>query len=232
MNQQIRDNLSNCMFFKGLSQESLDLLVPISRMVQYKSGELIFREGQECPGIFVVGSGSVRVYKLAPNGKEHVLHFVYPGMTFAEVAAIGEFPCPAYAEAIEDSLCVLVSKEGFNRLILTNHDLCLQLMESMAFWVKHLVGHLEDIVLRDAVSRVARHLIQSGPPTSDVEFILPMLKKDLASHLNLTSETLSRTLRRLAEAKMIDMPDQHHIRILNREALNEIAQGVLPAEFA
>ncbi|MHC4444720.1 MAG: Crp/Fnr family transcriptional regulator [Planctomycetota bacterium] len=231
MDQQIHDILVNSVFFKGLSPESLACIEPITRRVKYKAGQTIFREGDPCPGIFVVGSGAVRVYKLATSGKEHVLHFVYPGMTFAEVAAIGQFNCPAFAEAIEDTVCALVAKDGFIRALHSNHDLCLQLMESMAYWVRQLVGHLEDIVLRDAVGRVAQHLIKVGSPTYDVEFALPTLKKDLASHLNLTSETLSRTLRRLADAGMIDMPDQHHLRILNRKALIETAQGILPAEF-
>jgi len=231
MNQQIRDILANSVFFKGLSEDSLSRIEAITRIVKFKAGQNIFREGDLCPGIFVVGTGTVRVFKIAPTGKEHILHFVYPGMTFAEVAAIGRFNCPAHADAVEDTACALVAKDEFLKTLQDNHDVCLQIMAGMSYWVRQLVGHLEDIVLRDSTGRVAQYLLKLGSPIDDVKFALPMTKKDLASHLNLTGETLSRTLRRLTDAGIIDMPDQHHIRILKRDALGEIAQGLPPAEF-
>lgn len=230
MGQPERDILKRCGFFRDLSDASLDKLAGIARIQRYPKGETIFRDGQPCPGIFVVGRGTVRIYKLAPSGKEHVLHFAYEGMTFAEVAAIGGFACPAFAAATEDTECVLLPTEPFLAALRGDHELCLQLMTSMALWVRRLVGHVEDVVLKDATSRVARYLLDVQAPAAD-HFALPMLKRDLASHLDLTGETLSRTLRRLAEAHLIDLPNQQEIRILDRDALTEVADGVPPAEF-
>jgi CRP/FNR family transcriptional regulator len=100
----------------------------------------------------------------------------------------------------------------------------------MSKWVHHLVGLLEDLVLRDATARVARHLIQSDRTEGQGEFALPMRKKDLASHLNLTSETLSRTLHRLVDCGLIERHEQR-IRIRELARLQEVADGLPPAEF-
>lgn len=231
MVEEARAIIERCRFFRGLTQKSLERILSMARIKRYQRGELIFSEGDACPGIFVVGQGAVRIFRNAPSGKQHVLHLAYQGSTFAEVAAIGAFNCPAFAEATQDTVCALLPRDEFLREIRHDHELCIQLLGSMATWVHHLVGVLEDVVLRDATSRVARHLLRSGVPGEQDDILLPMLKRDLASHLNLTSETLSRTLRRLTEAGLIDTPDQHHIRILDKDAMEQVAEGLPPAEF-
>jgi CRP/FNR family transcriptional regulator, dissimilatory nitrate respiration regulator len=199
----------------------------MARVKRYARGTVVFRQGEPCPGVFILGTGLVRIFKTAPSGKEHVLHFVEPGHTFAEVAAIGGFPCPAYAEAIKDSTCVLLPTGPFAQALREDHALCLQIMVSMAFWVRHLVGLMEDIVLRDAAGRLARYLLEACGSEKDL-FVLRSLKKDLASHLNLTSETLSRTLRRLVDAGLIEQRAGGRLRIVRREDLERLANGLFP----
>lgn len=218
-------------FFRGLSPDSLELVARTTSRRSYAKGQRIFEQGAECPGVFCVVSGLVRLYKLAPSGKDHVLHFAEPGSVFAEVAVVAGFPAPATAEAVQDTNCLLVPARDLRQLLESNHALCLQLLDGMAFWVRQLVGLLEDVVLRDASGRVARHLVESEPEPRGEFFQLRMLKRDLASHLNLTSETLSRTLRRLGEAGLIELGKGQSIRICRRDALSEVARGLLPAEF-
>lgn len=219
--------LASCDFFARISEDALDRLSAMALRRKHSKGETIFRQGDPCPGLFVLESGSVRVFKLAPSGKEHVLHMVEPGQTFAEVAVIGGFACPAFAQATEDSATVLLPAAPFVRALQSDHQLCLQLMASMAWWVRQLVGLMEDIVLRDATGRLARHILHAGKEESG-EFIWAPLKKDLASHLNLTSETLSRSLRRLTDAGLIEQSDVRRLRILDRAALRDLSDGMYP----
>ena len=219
--------LQNSRFFMAVRGPSFERLKGMAVLRRYERGTIIFREGEECPGVFVMGSGLVRIFKTSPAGREHVLHLVSPGGTFAEVAAIGGFNCPAYAEALEDTTCALLPAGAFGRALREDHQLCLQLMTSMCGWVKHLVGQVEDIALRDALGRVARYLAGVADE-KDGAVRLPSLKKHLASHLNLTSETLSRTLRRLTDMGLITTADEQGLVVGDLKGLRGIADGDLP----
>jgi CRP-like cAMP-binding protein len=218
--------LAGCGFFSQVDGASRKRLVRMAVRREYKKGERIFQEGDPAPGVFVVGSGLVRVFKLAPSGKEHVLHLAGPGMTFAEVAVLGNFPCPAFAQALEKTTCLLLPVEPFMRALRDDHQFSLQILSSMGMWVKSLVSLLEDIVLRDAAGRVAGYLLQAQAEQG-AAISLPGLKRYIARHLNLTSETLSRTLRQLREDRLI-REGESGLVILDTPGLKRIAEGYFP----
>ena len=227
MSLNVAEILDGCRLFSAVEPAGFQRLGTIARLVKFGKGQLILREGQECPGVYVVGSGLVRVFKTGPQGKEHVLHMVGPGQTFAEVAAIGGFEVPASAEAVAPTTCVLLPMDRFRKALEEDHALCLGMMTGLTFWVRHLVSLMEDVVLRDAAGRLARYLLDApAGPNGRVE--LPTLKRHLASHLNLTSETFSRTLRRLVEGGLIAEPDGNHVQVVDRKGLQKIAQGLAP----
>lgn len=219
--------LQNCGIFRRVAGASRQRLLAMAQVKQFERGHQIIRQGEACPGVFVIGSGMVRIYKLSPNGKEHVLHLATTGETFLEVASILDMDCPAFAEAIEPAECVLLPNAAFRAALDEDHALCQQLLAGMALRVRQFVGLLEDIVLRDALSRVAKYLLEKSSD-DDPTITLPSLKKHLASHLNLTSETLSRCLRQLLDAGLIESNEIQAIRIIDRPALEEAAEGMYP----
>lgn len=222
----VADVLHGCRLFSRVPERAFQRLVVIAQLKRFDKGEVIFREGQECPGVYVVGSGLVRVFRTASSGKEHVLHMVGPGRTFAEVAAIAGFKCPANAEAVAPSVCALLPLVPFKQALEDHHELCMGMMIGTALWAHQLVELLEDVVLRDAVGRVARYLLDAETdPAGLIE--LPTLKRHVASHLNLTSETLSRTIRRLLDAGLIAEAEGARVRLVQRERLARVAEGMV-----
>ena len=227
MEREPLETLQACGLFADVGSAERKELAAMSVWREYRKGDVIFNQGEEPPGIFVVASGMVRIYKIAPNGKEHVLHLAVAGETFAEVAVIGGFPCPAFAEATEPSCCLLLPSNALRASLRRSHTLCLQLLTGMAGWVRQLVGLMEGIVLRDAVSRVARYLIEAGADR-EPKVQLTGRKRDIASHLNMTSECLSRALRHLREIGLVQDDPDGSLRILDQEKLRAGAEGLFP----
>jgi CRP/FNR family transcriptional regulator, dissimilatory nitrate respiration regulator len=223
----VAEVLQACNLFARVGPEILDRLVGMALVRRHAKGEVIFRQDDPTPGIFVVVSGAVRLYKVAPNGKEHVLHIAGPGDTFAEVAVIGRLPCPAHAEALEVGTCVMLPDGPFVEALHESHTMCLQMMSGMAFWVRRLVDSMEGIVLRDAAGRVARYLIDAGG-NEGTTVRLPGRNRDIASHLNMTSESFSRTLRYLREAKLIKEGRGSNLTILDADGLHAVADDMAP----
>lgn len=228
MQHRIDNILSHCDLFAHVGPERRERLAGFSTIRQFSKGQLIFRQGDDCPGIYVVDQGIVRVFKTGNHGKEHVLHMIGPGHTFAEVAAIGNFECPAHAESVAETVCALVPIDPFRHEMQHDHQLCLEMMTGLSLWVRRLISLMEDIVLRDALGRTARFLLESDlDPDGTVR--LPSLKRHVASHLNLTSETFSRTLSRLIEAGLVVELDDQRLELPQRGKLQAISEGVFPA---
>lgn len=215
--------ISDCGLFHGVSPGHHRRLVEMARKTTFSAGKLVFKQGDPCPGIFCVGSGSIRIYRIGVGGKEHTLHMAGPGQTFAEVAVIGGFPCPAFAEATETSQCVLLPRDAIMAMLRQEHAFCLELLVGLSHWVRRLTGFIEDITLRDATGRVARHLLLAKVDSRGTVG-LAGLKKHIASHLNLTSETFSRVLRKLADVGAVTLVDERRLRVVDRQALEGMGE--------
>ncbi len=220
------DILQSCVFFEKMPERSFKRLATMAQLRHFRKGQKIFREGDECPGVYVVGAGTIRVFKIGAGGKEHVLHIVGPGQTFAEAAAIGDFDLPASAEAVTRSACVLLPLAPFQKAMAEDIDLSRGMLLGVTMWVRHMVRLLEDLVLRDATGRIARFLLEAERDGDVVK--LPGLKRHVASHLNLTGETFSRTFRRLVESGVIAEGKKSQVHILDEKALRRTAQGLHP----
>lgn len=221
--QRLREIIDHSSLYRGLSEPSIERILGVSRIVHVEEGQELFGHDGLCPGVYVVGRGMIRLMRSGPNGKVHVLRFVKEGGSLGEAAVIGGFPAPVAAVAHAKSECALFPADAFRELIERDHALCIEIMKSMSGRVHKLVDLLEDIILRDAVGRVARYVTDQGPAEREW-LVLPALKQDIARHLNLTSETLSRTFRRLVEAGAIEV-EADRLRLTDRDLLVQVAAG-------
>jgi signal transduction histidine kinase len=117
LSAKVFDQLSHNRLFEGLEP---DLLKQIRRQVdvlQFKSGEVVFHEGDPGDSLYLVGEGSVKISKEDRAGREQVLDYIKPGNFFGEMALLEGKPRSAMATAAEPTLLGAVKEETFQHLL-------------------------------------------------------------------------------------------------------------------
>ena len=223
------DLLRRCPLFAGLKEEDLKKIRTIASPRQIGKKEVLFSDGEEAKGFYVILSGKIKLYKISSEGKEQILHVVSAPDAFAEAALFLEGSYPAFAEALIDSQLLFFPKRDFIQLIERNPQLSINMIVSLSHFLRRFASLIEELSLKEVSSRIAKYLIdlsmksaKEGKVPKVVE--LDLSKTQLASKLGTISETLSRTLAKMKTKGIIDV-EKNKISILNREALEELASG-------
>lgn len=214
-----------CEFFRNLDEETLLLIRPTAKRVHQPKNSVVFNEGEECRGFYIVETGAVKLYKESSDAKEHVLHIAMPGDPFGEAALFLGTGYPASAAAVRDSELILLRKDEFLALLMGHPEVSFRLMAAMATWAHRLVSSIESLTLKDASSRFAGYLLSKMPEgaADGVVIELGMPKQVLASHLGMTGETLSRLLAKF-EADGLIASQGRKVKLRSIRDLREIAE--------
>jgi len=224
------EHLKRCPLFAGLKEEDLKRMRAVASLKHVGKKQILFGEGEEAKGFYVILSGKVKLYKISPEGKEQILHVVSAPDAFAEAALFLEGSYPAFAEALAESQLLFFPKKDFVQLIENNPQLSINMIVSLSQFLRRFASLIEELSLKEVSSRVAKYLIDLSLKSSKEEkdrseVELDLSKSQLASKLGTISETLSRTLTKMRAKRVIDVK-KNRIRILNRELLEEMASGM------
>lgn len=182
------------------------------------AGETIFVEGESSAGLWIVESGSVKAFKLAADGREHILRIFGPGDTFNDIPALDGGPNAASAAAVSALTAWVIPTAVMREAIQNDHALALAVIQHLADRVRRLVVQIEDLALRSVTARLARFILEQAATPS----LAAVTRAMMAAHLATTPETISRALRTLEEAGAIRF-DRHRIVVVRTGLLRELA---------
>ncbi|HCX90951.1 MAG: transcriptional regulator [Deltaproteobacteria bacterium CG12_big_fil_rev_8_21_14_0_65_43_10] len=222
----IIDHIAAIPLFQGLLKEYHEDLTTIVVDQIFRRGQIIFSDGDEGNGFYVVISGRVKIFKVSPEGKEQILHFFGPGELFGEVPVFAGEHFPAHAESIEESRIFFFPRDAFIDIIRENPSLSLSMLAVLSRRLRTFTMLIEDISLKEVPGRLSAYLIYlSEHKDGTDDLILDISKGQLASLLGTIPETLSRILSRMAREKLICLDGPRCIQILDRNGLLELASG-------
>ncbi len=202
----IIETLRQCRMFAGLDDWALRDLSELCAIRPLAKGQYVFHESEVSIGFYIVQTGAINVHRISPEGKEQVINVFKPFDSFAEAALSAGDVYPVDAVAIQPSQVVLVRKDPFRFLLKSKPDLALNMLSSMSVHLKHLVQLVEDLKFKHIEAKLAHWLFCqcTDSRSSNPQVItLDTTKKVLASRLGVTSETLSRTLAKFRQEKII-----------------------------
>lgn len=214
------DRLAGLPYFRTMKPDRLALLAGCAVARHYPAGMMIFGQDEPSAGLWIVERGRVKVSRLSPDGREHILLFVGPGESFNEIAMLDGHANPATATALEDVTAWTLASALLLEALRADPELALDVITSLCGRVRQLVQQIEDLALCSVTSRLARFLLKQ---IEDPVLSGPVVTRALiASHLATTPESISRGLRALEQIGAIRF-DRQNIVILRQDLLDSVA---------
>jgi CRP-like cAMP-binding protein len=202
----VREVLGRLPLFSHLGPEQVALVQAGTRQRRLSRGEVLFHAGEPCAAFFCVVTGQVKLTLSGSDGTEKVLEIISAGETFGEAVMFAGRPYPVSATALLGSVLLTIESAVVLELVARDPMFARRMLAGMSVRLHTMINDLESISLRTGTQRVVGLLLGlageregSGPVT----VTLPAGKAVLASRLNLTPETFSRSLRELSAADLI-----------------------------
>lgn len=206
-------------FLHGLDDATLARLAYSATWKVFAPNAVVFWEGDVEPNLFYLQYGSLKVLKVSPDGREQVLRFIDAGEIFNEIGILAKKPSPATAMALEESGIWLLPRHALEEIVLAHPQAAMQIIENMADKIINLVTLAADLSLKTVEARFAQLLLEQAEGDV-IERRRWTNQTELASRLGTVPDVLSRVIRELTKAGLIEM-DRHRIRILDRAGLAE-----------
>jgi CRP/FNR family transcriptional regulator len=186
-------------FLGQLAASERETLLKLARRKRLRKGELVFRVGDVKRGAYLLLSGRLKFFRLAPSGREVILWFCFPG----EVFGMSEVPAAkgrrVNVQACEDSEVAVVADAAFNRYLDCHPNAGRLCRRTMAARLGTLTNTLVNLIADDADARVAKlilHLgLQHGTRHGDgITLETPYTHQEIANMSGVNRQTVTRLL--------------------------------------
>ena len=219
--------VSRVPLFQGLDHAEQVGVAAFATPTRFAAGEDI-GDGRGDPLLLVVHTGSVKVSRVDAEGREQVLRVLGPGQFLGESSFLTGRPFSDRITALEPASMCVFRHADFARLVNRHPSIGMRMLQAVSRRLDEAEHRLAAVISGDVTARLADYLLElpgaAGP--AGVAVRLPMAKKDIASLLDTSPESLSRQLRRLREAGIIADGDAGGLVIVDPETLMDLSRRV------
>lgn len=208
--------------FNHLDQESMNKIASKANTKQLKRGEYLYQAMDKDDSIYIVHRGQVRIFRLAESGKEQLIRVLNPGDFTGESTIFSEGTYhDHFAEATKKTSICAIHRENLQELLDDYPEISMKILQSMSDRLQQSEKQTASVAIEQVTNRIIYYLEDLAEPhmEDEVTVKLPMTRKDIASYLGTTPETLSRKFKELEEEDLIKQLPKNRIYIPSVEEL-------------
>lgn len=225
--------LKKCDLFERLTPQQADRLERHAVMRTFRKGAIIYFRTDPGQSVLLLTRGRVKIKDLTPDGKESILAFIDEGELFGELALVDSTARNEFAEAVEDSQVLVISREDLLWLIEQRSDVALKVTKLVGLRRQRIENRLRNILFRsnrERISSVLLELLQSHGERigNRWEIRLRLSHQELASLIGATRESATLVLGHLQMEGLIEVR-RRRIAVLDRDRLAAEVSGLTSA---
>lgn len=214
--------------FQGLSHEQQLEVAGFARPTRLTADEHAYGAGADMSQLLVVHTGSIKISRTGPDGREQLIRVLGPGDFIGESAFLTGARPDHDAVALDEAQLCVFRHADLSRLVEKHPSIGFRMLQATSRRLGDTEARLVSVISGSVSARLADYLlalpVRHGAQ-GVIEVTLPLPKKDIASLLATTPESLSRQLRRLAESGVIEQEGRGVIRIADVDALSALSAG-------
>jgi len=189
--------LERSLLFRGLAPPSLERIAALATQRQFRSGELVFSQGDPGDALYAVVAGRIRISAGTKDGREISFNIMEPGDTFGEIALLDGGPRTATATATEATDLVSIRRDHLFALLEREPKVALELLKLCGSRLRWTSGLVEDAAFLDAPARLAKRLLSLAElhgQRSKSGVTLRISQEDLATFLSVSRQVVNQHL--------------------------------------
>ena len=211
----LRSNL----YFDELPDGVLKDIADSTQLREFERGDVLFWEGDACAGLHIIESGSVKLYRVSPYGRQYIIAVLTEGATCNEVPAFDGGTNPVNVEALETTRVWVVDAHLLRELVKGNPEFALKVLSKFGQNLRNLVGKVSEMAFYQVTHRLARLITEMPAEESRPHWT----QEQLAARLGTVREVVSRSLKELEKSGAIRMEDRR-IQIADDDILRQWTQ--------
>ena len=183
--------------FEGLSDADLDALNAGVVSRSYPKNAVIVHEGDRSDTLYLIISGSVKVYVSDDNDKEFVLNTQGPGEYFGEMI-LDDGPRSASVMTLEACKMGMLTRERFRGVLLKHPEVAIAVMRNLIRRCRVLTENAKDLALLDVYGRLSK-LLLSLAKEEDGRLVVTekLTKQAIGDRIGASREMVSRIFKDL-----------------------------------